>query len=119
MEIIGAIAGFYLAVLNPQWFDKGPYEFVSGHPTIVHCQNASKKGDICTTEDPIQQYRKVQNFKEDYSNTADLEWVECDHVLGCYSKPGVHTQPNRRNNGLKYGMKSLVFNPQEKQESYK
>ena len=115
MEIIGAIAGLFLAVSNPHWFDKGPYEYVTTYTTIEQCQTAAAKGDICTTETPIQQYRKVRNFKEDPTNTAALEWVECDHVLGCYNKPGVVT----RNNGLKYGMKSLVFNPQENPDIFK
>jgi hypothetical protein len=34
MEIFGAIAGLFLAVSNPQWFDKGPYEYVNTYTTI-------------------------------------------------------------------------------------
>ena len=119
MEIFGAIAGLFLAVSNPHWFDKGPYEYVNTYTTIEQCQTAAAKGDICTTEIPIQQYRKVRQTK-DYNgygeNTADLVWMECDHALGCYNKPGVHT---KRNNGLKYGRTSLVFNPQDDPDSFK
>jgi|SaaInl7_100m_RNA_FD_contig_121_223114_length_15361_multi_5_in_0_out_0_17 hypothetical protein len=120
MEILGAIALFYAGVFNPQWFDKGPYEYVNTYTTVEQCQAAGAKGDICTTEVPFQLYTKVgQGFEEDYRNTADLEWVECDHHFGCYNKPNVVTKSHRPDYGLKYGMKSLVFNPQEDPDSFK
>ena len=120
MEILGAITGVFLAVLNPQWFDRGPYEFVESHPTIQQCQIATAgTNDICTTEEgsPSLQFTKVErNPKTDGSkvwrqdeSTPELDWVQCDNFAGCYYEPDQRLPENQRNRGLKYGMQSTVF----------
>ena len=81
LAILGVVWGGY--IVQPQWFDDGPYEFDKQYETLAECQIATHgTSDICVGESPSSQYRKSDVKNE--SKTAELNFVECDYWAGCY-----------------------------------
>ena len=72
-------------IVQPTWFENGPYEYYKEYDTLAECQIATHgTGDICVGEQPSKQFIKALNVKTDESFKNKLEWVKCDHWAGCY-----------------------------------
>ena len=72
-------------IVQPTWFENGPYEYYKEYDTLAECQIATHgTGDICVGEQPSKQFIKAFNVKTDESFKNKLEWVKCDHWAGCY-----------------------------------
>ncbi len=70
-------------VVQPDWFDSGPYEFEKEHQTLAECQiETHGTDDVCVGESPSKQFVKNSQIKTTYQET--LTWVECDYWAGCY-----------------------------------
>ena len=71
-------------IVQPQWFDNGPFEFDQHYETLAECQIATHgTDDICVGEQPSDRY--VLSSKKDTPITsAELDFVECDYWAGCY-----------------------------------
>ena len=83
ISIMSLVFGGY--VVQPEWFDNGPFEFHTQHKTLAECQIATHgTSDVCVGEQPSSQYKK-SNVEADPS-TAKLDFVECDYWAGCYIK---------------------------------
>ena len=72
-------------IVQPTWFENGPYEYYKEYDTLAECQIATHgTGDICVGVQPSKQFIKAFNVKTDESFKNKLEWVKCDHWAGCY-----------------------------------
>ena len=72
-------------IVQPTWFENGPYEYYKEYDTLAECKIATHgTGDICVGEQPSKQFIKAFNVKTDESFKNKLEWVKCDHWAGCY-----------------------------------
>ena len=84
MEIIGAIIGIFIALVNPteSSASNAPYEFVREYRTAQECQIAiADTDDICTTEPDLylgtRQYSRSSGNGEVYSDNV------CNRITGC------------------------------------
>ena len=72
-------------IVQPTWFENGPYEYYKEYDTLAACQIATHgTGDICVGEQPSKQFIKVLNVKTDTTFQNKLDWTECDYWAGCY-----------------------------------
>jgi len=71
-------------VVQPQWFDNGPYDFVQQHETLAECQIATHgTDDICAGEKPSDRYT-LSSKKDIPTTSSELKFVDCDYWAGCY-----------------------------------
>ena len=70
-------------MVQPDWFDNGPYEYFGEYQTLSECQIATHgTDDVCVGESPVKQFIKSNETNTTYQET--LTWVECDYWAGCY-----------------------------------
>ena len=70
-------------IVQPDWFDNGPYVFESKHSSLEECQIATHgTSDICVGEQPSDRYKKSD--VESKTTSTVLNFVECDYWAGCY-----------------------------------
>ena len=82
LSILGVVWGSY--IVQPQWFDNGPYEFDTRYETLGECQIASHgSGDICVGEKPSNRYT-ISNTVEAVETVTKLDYTKCDYWAGCY-----------------------------------
>ena len=72
-------------IVQPTWFENGPYEYYKEYDTLAECQIATHgTGDICVGEQPSKQFIKAFNVKTDTAFQSKLDWIECDYWAWCY-----------------------------------
>jgi len=72
-------------IVQPDWFDNGPYEYFKEYDSLAECQIATHgTDDICVGEQPSKQFIRALNVRTDTSFQEKLDWVECDYWAGCY-----------------------------------
>ena len=72
-------------IVQPTWFENGPYEYYKEYDSLEECQIATHgTGDICVGEQPSKQFIKAFNVKTDTAFQSKLDWIECDYWAGCY-----------------------------------
>ena len=72
-------------IVQPTWFENGPYEYYKEYDTLAECKIATHgTGDICVGEQPSKQFIKAFNVKTDTAFQSKLDWIECDYWAGCY-----------------------------------
>ena len=82
LSILSVVWGSY--IVQPQWFDNGPYEFDTQYETLQECQIASSRsGDICVGEKPSNRYT-ISNTTEVEAVMTKLNYTKCDYWAGCY-----------------------------------
>ena len=82
LGMLSVVFGSY--IVEPQWFDNGPYEFDIQYQTLQECQTDSHgSGDICVGEKPSNRYT-ISNTTEVEAVTAKLDYTKCDYWAGCY-----------------------------------
>ena len=82
LSILSVVWGSY--IVQPQWFDNGPYEFDTQYETLQECQIASSEsGDICVGEKPSNRYT-ISNTTEVEAVMTKLNYTKCDYWAGCY-----------------------------------
>ena len=82
LSILSVVWGSY--IVQPQWFDNGPYEFDTQYETLEECQIASHgSGDICVGEKPSNRYT-ISNTTEVKAVMTKLNYTKCDYWAGCY-----------------------------------
>ena len=79
--VISLVFGSYL--VQPEWFDNGPYEIDSKYESLQECKIAKDgKNGICVGESPSKLF--VVSGKEVSAPAGKLEFVACDYWAGCY-----------------------------------
>ena len=82
LSILSVVWGSY--IVQPQWFDNGPYEFDIQYQTLQECQTDSHgTGDICVGEKPSNRYT-ISNTTEVETVMTQLDYTKCDYWAGCY-----------------------------------
>ena len=72
-------------IVQPTWFENGPYEYYKEYDSLEECQIATHgTDDVCVGEQPSKQFIKAFNVRTDTTFQAKLDWVECDYWAGCY-----------------------------------
>ena len=84
LAILGVVWGGY--IVQPQWFDNGPYEFDKQYETLAECQIATHgTDDICVGEQPSDRFTITSNVEAEVASTK-LDFTQCDYWAGCYYK---------------------------------
>jgi hypothetical protein len=102
MEIVGAIIGILLALLNPEeaFGNNQPYELIQEFGTVQECQIAKNNPDqICTTEPDLYSgtrlYARISGMREvSMAVTPEANAISgsenvCKSISGCPEKRGV------------------------------
>ena len=64
-------------IVQPTWFENGPYEYYKEYDSLEECQIATHgTGDICVGEQPSKQFIRAFNVRTDTTFQAKLDWVE-------------------------------------------
>ena len=81
ISIMSLVFGSYL--VQPEWFDDGPYELEQVYESLEDCQIAKGGNNgVCVGESPSKLY--LVTGKEVSVPAGNLEFVQCDHWAGCY-----------------------------------
>ena len=84
LAVLGIVWGGY--IVQPQWFDNGPYEFDKQYETLAECQIATHgTDDICVGEQPSNRFTITSNVEAEVASTK-LDFTQCDYWAGCYYK---------------------------------